>query len=96
MIHVGDAAKRLIFKTRRQLEEAESWSILYQKPDGTLGEITDGITLHETGRSLIWPISGADFFDTAGVWKFQAKVVFGGLPALGKVAPLKVFNSLAA
>jgi len=96
VIHVGDFAKRLLINTKRNLTTAESWSVLYQKPDGTLGEISDGITLHESGRHLVWPISSADFFDTAGVWNFQARVVFEGKVALGRVAGLKVRQSLAA
>lgn len=96
MIYVGDNAKRLLFGTKRNLTTAESWSILYEKPDGSKGVISDGITLHESGRHLIWPISSAGFFDMSGVWNFQARVVFDGQPALGRVAGLKVRESLAA
>lgn len=99
-IHVGDTYVDISYRFRTSagsplpIDSGSTITFTFKNPSGTLVTTSGSVEDPDEGKVLC-QITDETFFDEAGTWSFQVKVVLGEVTQRGAVRALEVSENLS-
>jgi hypothetical protein len=86
----GDIGTKIILDAGSDISTGTSFSIVYQKPDGTTGSWTAILE----GTQRIYYLTQSGDLDQIGAWKLQLRVELPSWQGRGEIAELTIYEKI--